>query len=138
LLLPLQTLRPLVLISYFNGIELTDKTRLTSELMEFVRLCPKNLHIHADYPWNFSLEVNSMVRWLPTHRLYGSGQPNLNYQAQVADLARVADLIIVQNLNSTMIDDIEKLNSFKRIYQSHLGIVWKKNSLYNVCAALSK
>lgn len=135
LLVPLQTMRPLVLISYFNGIELTDKTRLTSELMEFVRLCPKDLYIHADYPWNFNLEVNSMVRWLPTHRLYGSGQPNLNYQAQVADLARLADLIIVQNLNSAMIDDIEKLHSFTRIYQSHLGIVWKKNSLYNVCVA---
>ena len=127
----LQQVRPLLLLSYFNGLELTNKTRLNSELVKLVRTCPKDLLLHADYPWNFNLEMTSMVRWLPATVLYGSGTQNTRYPQQVSALSDSADLIIVENLTSDIVSRIDGLGKFSRIYQSSLGIVWQNNSLYN-------
>jgi hypothetical protein len=130
----LQTIRPLLLISYFNGIELADKNRLNSEIVRFVRTCPKDTTVYADRPWNFNLEFNSMVHWLPTKGLYGSWLPNLNYDKQVSALRNQAEVIIIEDPESEMTRDVTDLNTFRPIYSSNLGTVWLNNQIEkNIC-----
>ena len=131
LLASLQSVRPLLLISYFNGIELSDKNHRNRDLIKLVRTCAKKTMIYADQPWNFNLELESMVHWLPTQSFYGSWKPNPSYAQQVAKLYEQAQLIIVENINSTIVQDIDRMPSFKRIYTDKQGIVWKNYALYN-------
>jgi len=130
----LQTVRPLLLISYFNGIELADKNRLNSEIVRFVRTCPKDTIVYADRPWSFNLEFNSMIHWLPTKRLYGSWLPNLNYDKQVSALRNQAEVIIIEDPGSEMMREVADLNTFRPIYSSSLGTVWLNNQMEkNIC-----
>jgi hypothetical protein len=124
LALSLQTMRPWLLINYFNGVELSDKNRLDSKLLSFLRSCPRAAIVYADQPWNVNLEFNSMVHWLPTQRLYGSWLPNLRYEQQVSALTSLADMIVVENLHADIIQSIERLKTFRRVYVSGVGIVW--------------
>ena len=132
LLANLQSVRPLLLISYFNGIELSDKHHRSRDLVKFVRTCAKKTVIYADQPWNFNLEMESMVHWLPTQSFYGSWKPNLNYTRQVAELSKQAQLIIVEDINSAIVRDLDQMTSFRRIYTNSQGIVWENIAFYNV------
>lgn len=131
LLANLQSVRPLLLISYFNGIELNDRNHRSRDLIKFVRTCAKNTVIYADQPWNFNLEMESMVHWLPTHSFYGSWKPNPNYARQVAELSKHAQLIIVEDINSAIVRDVDQMASFRRIYTNSQGIVWENITFYN-------
>ena len=136
-LLPLQQIRPWLLISYFNGIGLNDKTRLSSDLLRVLRSCPKDSRIHSDQPWNLNLEFQSMVHWLPMQSLYGSWLVNQKYTSAVAQLPMISDLIVIEDLNSTLILEIDRFEDFRRAYESTQGIVWVKASLIkNYCSAM--
>jgi hypothetical protein len=131
LILSLQTIRPWLLINYFNGVELSDKNRLNSELVKFVRGCPRDIRIYADKPWNFNLEVQSMVHWLPTEALYGSWQPNARYREQVIALSSVADLVIVEDMRSSIASAVTTLGTFQKLSETTEGIVWANVHSYN-------
>ena len=124
--LPLQQVRPRLLISYFNGIELNDKRRLNSNLLQFLRTCPKTAIIYSDQPWNLNLEFQAMVHWLPTYALYGSGLVDPHYQTKVKRLPELADLIVIEDSQSSLVANIEDLKAFRRIYSSNDGIVWQR------------
>ena len=125
LIWPLNQLRPRLLISYFNGIELNDKTRLNSGIIRFLRGCPKNTLIYADRPWDFNLEFNSMVQWLPTYYFYGSGLPDPLFQSKLADLPKSAELIVVEDMQSTYVNAIDRLTGFHRVYEAADGLIWQ-------------
>ena len=129
--LPLQQIRPLLLISYFNGIELNDKRRLDSPLLRFLRQCPQATKIYADQPWNLNLEFHSMVHWLPSHFLYGSGLTDLRYHLKINQLPYLADLIVIENRQGQLVQDIEQLKRFRRVYDASDGLVWPANDLYD-------
>jgi hypothetical protein len=136
-LIPLQQVRPWLLISYFNGIELNDKTRLGSDLLRFLRSCPKDASVHSDQPWNLNLEFQSMVHWLPTQYLYGSWLFNKQYVSMIKKLPMVADLIVVEDLKSALIAEVDHLRDFQRAFDSTHGIVWVKSTLgKNYCTAM--
>ena len=124
LALSLQTIRPWLLINYFNGVELSDKNRLDGGLVKLVRNCPVDVRIHADKPWHFNLEVQTMVHWLPTETLYGSWQPNARYIEQVTALDTLADLIIIEESDSSIANTLEKLGKFQKLYDTAEGTVW--------------
>ena len=135
--IPLQQVRPWLLISYFNGVELNDKTRLGSDLLHFLRSCPKDASIYADQPWNLNLEFQSMVHWLPTQYLYGSWLINQQYENQIKKLPQVADLIVVEDLKSALITEVAQFNDFRRAFESPRGIVWVKAVLNKkYCSAM--
>ena len=127
--LPLQQIRPWLLISYFNGIELNDKNRLNSELLQFLRTCSKTAKIYADQPWNINLEFQSMVHWLPTHAFYGSWLADPHFQTKVKQLTQLADLIVIEDLKSSLVENIEDLKAFRRVYNSSDGLVWQHAAL---------
>jgi hypothetical protein len=127
--LPLQQIRPWLLISYFNGIELNDKRRLNSELLQFLRTCSKTAKIYADQPWNINLEFQSMVHWLPTHAFYGSWLTDPHFQTKVKQLTQLAELIVIEDSKNSLIENIEDLKAFRRIYRSSDGIVWQQAAL---------
>ena len=127
--LPLNQLRPWLLINYFNGIELNDKRRLGSNLLQFLRTCPKTAIVYSDQPWNLNLEFQAMVHWLPTYSFYGSGLVDPNYQTKVKQLPKLADLIVIEDSQSSLVEYIEHLEAFRRVYSSSDGIVWQRIGL---------
>jgi hypothetical protein len=131
LILSLQTIRPWLLINYFNGVELSDKSRLNNELVKFVRSCPRDIRIYADKPWHFNLEVQSMVHWLPTEALYGSWQPNTRYQEQVTALSSLADLVIIEESRTSIASTVATLGAFQKLSDTPEGMVWANVHSYN-------
>jgi hypothetical protein len=132
-ILPAQQIRSWLLISYFNGIELNDKARLNSGLMKFLRQCPSAVLIYADRPWSFNLEFQSMVQWIPTFHLYGTGQPDPNYQQKLRDFPEQAELIIVEDIYSDVVTALNKLPTFRQIYNAADGVVWLKRTSKLYC-----
>ena len=128
-LVPLQQIRPWLLISYFNGIELNDKTRLNSNIVKFLRGCPSNALIYADRPWSFNLEFKAMVHWLPTQHFYGSGLIDPHFQAKVRDLPNLAELIVIEDMQSAMEAAVHKMPNFMQIYHSRDGMIWQNAAL---------
>ena len=136
LIWPLNQLRPRLLISYFNGIELNDKTRLNSNVLRFLRTCPKSALIYADRPWDFNLEFQSMVHWLPTYYFYGSGLPDPLFQSKLQNLPKVAELIVVEDTQSIYVNALDQLSSFRRVYAAADGLVWQNATAANLsCSA---
>jgi hypothetical protein len=122
--MPVKQLRSWLLISYFNGIELNDKTRVNSKILQFVRECSKNASVYADNPWNFNLEFKSMVQWLPTYNFFGTGLPDPNYQTKLETFSNDVDIVIVENIQSDVVIVMNKNTDFRQIYNQSDGIVW--------------
>lgn len=127
--LPLKQVRHWLQISYFNGIELNDKRRLSSNLLTYLRACPKTAQVYADQPWNLNLEFKTMIHWLPTYYLYGSGLADSQYQTKIAQLPNQVDLIVIEDAKNALIDDIERLKAFRRVYSASDGLVWQHIAL---------
>jgi len=127
--LPLKQVRHWLQISYFNGIELNDKRRLSSNLLTYLRACPKTAQVYADQPWNLNLEFKTMVYWLPTYHLYGSGLADPHYQTKIAQLPDQADLIVIEDSKHALIDNIERLKAFRQVYSASDGLVWQHIAL---------
>jgi hypothetical protein len=128
-LFPLQQIRPRLLVSYFNGIELNDKSRLNSNIIHFLRRCPNQAVVYADRPWSFNLEFKAMVHWLPTQHFYGSGLLDPNFQEKVRNLPNLAELIVIEDMQSTMETAVRQMPNFTQIYHSHDGMIWQNATL---------
>jgi hypothetical protein len=72
-----------------------------------------------------------MVHWLPSHFLYGSGLIDLRYDLKIKQLPQLADLIVIENRQAELVQDIEQLKSFRRVYDASDGLVWQANGLYD-------
>lgn len=122
-----QSARGIAMFSKYNGLELAGKELSLRPLNQFISGCPKQLRAFADLPWNIELYFSTKVFWLPEPTLYYKGIQNKNYETQLVQLARLADLIIVQNQSSETIQAIERLETFSRVYDKTDGIVWQNN-----------
>lgn len=120
-----QNARGIALFSKYNGLELAGKELSLKSLNQFIRGCSKQLRVFADLPWNVELYFATKVFWLPAQTLYYKGIQNINYETQMADLARLADIIIVQNQSIETIAAIDRLEAFSRVYGKEDGIVWR-------------
>jgi len=70
-----------------------------------------------------------MVYWLPQYHLYGSGLQNKHYTEQINDLINTQDILVVEDIKSDIIKNIDALVGFKRIYSSDDGIVWQNTRI---------
>jgi hypothetical protein len=122
-----QSARGIALFSKYNGLELAGKELSLRPLNQFISGCPKQLRVFADLPWNVELYFSTKVFWLPAPTLYYKGISNINYEVQMAELARLADLIILQNQSAETIQVIDRLETFSRVYEKADGIVWQNN-----------
>jgi hypothetical protein len=123
-----------ILLSYHNGIELNDKNFKARSINLFIKNCDRNINIAADKPWSFNLYFSTMVYWLPQYYLYGSGLPNTKYLQQVNELVNIQDLLVVEDVKSEIVKNIDALHTFKRIYSADDGIVWQNTRIKsNVC-----
>ena len=113
-----------LLFSKFNGIEISSVSVRTSPIHNFMQTCSREARVFADQPWNFELEFNKKVLWLPNRTLYYLGQTNPEYHQQMARLGQVADLIVIENPNSDAINDVDQLDSFVRINETGAVLVW--------------
>lgn len=127
----LPDLKGWLLLSRYNGIEMTSRNVAMSPLKEYVRSCSKELQVYADHPWNFDLLFQKKVRWLPAQRLYNSGRLNLNYHQEVLELKSKADLIIIENGNSEQVVEIQSSNQFVRIRSDDDGQIFLNKSVQN-------
>jgi hypothetical protein len=120
-------LKPWVLLSYYNGLELNDKRFKARPINIFLKSCEKNIIVGADKPWSFNLSFLTMVYWLPTYYQYGSGLLNIKYKQQISTLAETKDIIVVEAVGSEMVKNIDALGTFNRIYSADDGVVWQNN-----------
>jgi hypothetical protein len=127
--LSIADLKGWIQINYFNGVELNDKAYKTRPLVSFLQGCPSASLVAADQPWNLNLIFDTVVLWLPNATLYGSGLNNLNYYQQLTQLSQRVDLIVIENTKHQSVQDIEKLASFKTIYNASDGSVYIRNHL---------
>jgi hypothetical protein len=74
-----------------------------------------------------------MVQWIPTFHLYGTGQPDPNYQQKLRDFPEQAELIIVEDIYSDVVTALNKLPTFRQIYNAADGVVWLKRTSKLYC-----
>ena len=126
-------LRARLLISYFNGIELSSKHVLNKPLNVFVNGCRTDSNVGSDLPWNYDLFFDKKVYWLPQQTFFGSGLINNNYKNEISQMSKHLDIIIVENKDSDMVKEIEAIPVFHKIYDSD-GYIWINiNNKNNVC-----
>lgn len=119
----LPKLRTVLLLSYFNGIELNDKGLRESDLNRFVRSCRADLLVFSDQPWKYNLHFNSLVSWTPREYLYGTGLPNADYDNEIRSMLGTATLVIVENRDPKVLQQVESAR-FTRIFENPQGSVW--------------
>ena len=123
-----------LLFSKFNGVELSSVKVKTSPLHSLIQNCNRAARVFADQPWNFELYFSSKVFWLPSRTLYYKNQINKNYDQQIKALSDQADLIVVEQVASGVIADIEQLKTFRLIHEDFSGRVWiRANSKTQFC-----
>ena len=126
-------LRARLLISYFNGIELSSKNMFSKPINIFVNKCKTDANVGSDLPWNYDLFFNKKVYWLPQQSLFGSGLINNNYKNEIAQLSNHLDIVIVENKDSDIVREIEAIPVFHKIYDND-GFVWANiNYKNNIC-----
>lgn len=122
-------LRSWLLINYFDGVELNSRSYINKKIYKNLHQYSKSCQIYSDQPWNMALYFEPKVRWLPTKILFGTGLDNKTYKEEIASLKRTADLIVVENINDPIMNDIDELKEFNKIYDEKDGVIWKKNNL---------
>ena len=131
LLLDLPGLKGWLLMSRYNGIEMTSRNIAISPLQVFTKSCSRDIQVYADNPWNFDLLFLKKVLWLPTKQLYNSGRTNLNYQQEVQMLQSSADMIIFENTNLEQVAEIEASNQFELIRDQADGKIFVNKNVKN-------
>jgi hypothetical protein len=126
-------LRARLLISYFNGIELSSKHVLNKPLNVFVSGCKSDSNVGSDLPWSYDLFFDKKVYWLPQQSFFGSGLINNNFKNEISQMSNHLDIVIVENKDSDMVKEIEAIPVFHKIYDND-GYVWINiNNKNNVC-----
>jgi hypothetical protein len=134
--LALPNLKGWLLLSRFNGIEMSSRSITGAPLQTFIKSCQKDVQVYADNPWNFDLLFNKKVLWLPSKILYNSGRPNTAYEKELEDVVSKAQLIIIENNNADLILKIDQSDQFVRIRDMADGIVWRNKKDHSSCINL--
>lgn len=136
--LALPNLKGWLLLSRFNGIEMSSRSITGASLQIFIKSCQKDLQVYADNPWNFDLSFNKKVLWLPSKILYNSGRPNNAYEKELENVESKAQLIIIENNNTDLILKVDHSTQFVRIRDAANGIVWLNKKNMESCVNLMK
>jgi hypothetical protein len=123
------------MLSRYNGIELSSKEHKIKEIKKLIKECDKNTKITSDKPWEFDMYTKAKIDWLPRKYDMTSGVINKSYKQQIRDLNTVYSIIIIKDLKSEYIFEINELNKYKQIYSDADGIllVNKAISEENLC-----
>jgi len=125
--------RSRLLVSYFDGIELTSKSIQNKKIIALVKTCAPATRVGADQPWNYDLYFDRKVSWLPREVLFGSGLTNTNFKKEVSALEGSLDVLVIEDTNSTLVGEVNGLTQFQKVYEGD-GFVWiNKNSPLQGC-----
>jgi hypothetical protein len=125
--------RSRLLVSYFDGIELTSKSINNKKIIALIKTCDPTVRVGADLPWNYDLYFDSKVYWLPRELLFGSGLINANFKKQMSLLESNLDVIVIEDQSSSLVTEVNALRQFQKVY-GHDGHVWiNKNSGFPTC-----
>jgi hypothetical protein len=126
--------RARLLVSYFDGIELTSKSINNKKIISLVKSCDLATRVGADLPWNYDLYFDRKVYWLPRELLFGSGLINTNFKKEMSSLDSNLDIIVIEEKNSTLVTEVSALSQFQKAYEGDDGYVWiNKNSILTHC-----
>ncbi len=125
--------RSRLLVSYFDGIELTSKSIQHKKIISLVKTCAPVTRVAADLPWNYDLYFDHKVSWLPREVLFGSGLTNTNFKKEVSALEGSVDVLVIEDANPTLLGEVNGLTQFQKVYEGD-GFVWiNKNSRLQGC-----
>lgn len=126
--------RARLLVSYFDGIELTSKSINNKKIISLVKSCDPAVRVGADLPWNYDLYFDRKVYWLPRELSFGSGLINTNFKKEMSLLDSNLDIIVIEEKNSTLVTEVSALSRFQKAYEGDDGYVWiNKNSILTHC-----
>jgi hypothetical protein len=127
-------LRSVLLISYFDGIEINSRSNINKSIYKTIKNYSSKCQIYSDLPWNIGLYFDKKVLWLPSQILFGTGLINQTYKYEIQQLANNADLIVIENKNDYLVNEINSLHAFKKIYNNDDGIIWiNENINISIC-----
>lgn len=118
------------MLSRYNGIELSSKDNRKKVINQFLKDCDKNIKIISDMPWEFNLYTKAKIDWLPRVYDMTSGKINKEYKNQINELYAIYSIIIVGDLKSEYMKEINDTHKFNSIYLGKDGALWiNKNIL---------
>ncbi len=123
------------MLSRYNGIELTSQEHKSKEINKFIKECDKSTKIISDKPWEFDMYTKAKVDWLPRTYDMTSGAINKNYNHQIRDLYTIYSIIIIRDLKSEYINDINVTNKYSQIYNNIDGVLFVNKKILdeNLC-----
>lgn len=111
------------MLSRYNGIELSSKEYKNKEINRLIKECDKKIKIISDKPWEFDMYTKAKIDWLPRKYDMTSGVINKNYNQQIRDLYAVYSMVIISDLQSEYINEINEMNKYEEIYSDIDGIL---------------
>ena len=122
-----------LLLNYYQGFELSSiHYKKNLQVLEYIKKCDVNSIVRSDTPWNFDLLFSKKVDLLPLQSDMFSGIINTDYSKRMNKLSSYVDLIIITDLKSHYIHEIDQLQKYTRIYENNDAIVWV-NTNNQVC-----
>lgn len=126
-------LRSWLLINYYQGFELSSiHYKQNLPVLEYIKKCDINSIVRSNTPWDFDLLFSKKVDLLPLKSDMFSGIINTDYSKSINKLSSYVDLIIITDLKSYYISEIDQLQKYTRIYENNDAIVWA-NKNNQVC-----
>lgn len=122
-------------LNYFSGVEYASRDFQSRPLTQYLLQCPKELVIASNAPWEFELNLNKRVLWLPRPNDMTSGKVNNFFYEQIGQLSKNVDLIIITSSEKNLYLSIDQSVGYREIYSDTHGTVWVRNNLQpNICS----
>ena len=125
-------------LNMYSGVELTSKSNRDRLILTQLSLCPPQYKIASNAPWEFEIDLNRQLSWLPRPFDMTSGKANSLFENQIKNLANHFDVIVVTQSEKNIYIDIGPLTGYVATYTGGDGTVWVRQDRLDSCRPSSR
>lgn len=122
-------------LNVYSGVELSAKSNRDRPILAYLSKCPREYKITSNAPWEFEINLNRKLFWLPRPFDMTSGRANERFENQIQNLANRFDVIVVTQGEKNIYKGIGPNIGYIAAYSGNDGLIWMRQDRLGSCSS---
>ncbi len=125
-------------LNTYNGAELTAKNNRVRPILDFLRSCPATYRLASNVPWDFEIDLQKQLTWLPRPFDMMSGKKNSLFENQIETLPKKFDVIVITPSERQIYKQIWATSAYVETYSGADGAILIREGQEGFCKGYSR